>query len=277
MSTATDAEDQMTYDTILYDVSEKIATITLNRPDVLNAISPLMARELKDAYTAAEADPEVWTIIVTAVGRAFTSGADVSEIPGTGKVVYDEPYLSTHEQWDAPQEATPPFRTMTKPVIAAINGLCCGAGMDLVTCADIVIAADHVEFLDPHVTIGLVSAREAVRYSRVLPINVAMRFALMGKYERLSAQRLYDLGVLTELVPVDDLAKRAREIAGIVNQNAPLAVRGTRMAIRKGLGLPLYEAELLAETYRERVTRTEDALEGPKAFVEKRSPNWQAR
>ncbi len=267
----------MNYDTILFDVSERIATITLNRPDVLNAISPLMAKELKDAYAAAEADPDVWTIIVSANGRAFTSGADVSDIPGTGKVVYEEPYLFTHEQWDAPQEATPPFRSMTKPVVAAINGICCGAGMDLVTCADIVIAADHVEFLDPHVTIGLVSAREAVRYSRVLPLNVAMRFALMGKHERLSAQRLYDLGVLTELVPADDLSKRAREIAGIVNQNAPLAVRGTRMAIRKGLGLPLYEAELLAETYRERVTRTEDALEGPLAFVEKRPPNWQAR
>lgn len=265
------------FETITYEVSDKIATITLNRPEVLNAISPSMARELKDAYLAAEADAEVWTIIVTATGRAFTSGADVSEIPGTGKVIYEEPYLSTHEQWDAPQEATPPFRTMTKPVVAAINGICAGAGMDLVTTADIVIAADHVEFLDPHVTIGLVSAREAVRYARVLPINVAMRMALLGRHERLSAQRLYDLGVLTEIVPVDDLGKRAREIAGIVNQNAPLAVRGTRMAIRKGLSLPLYEAELLAETYRERVTRTEDALEGPKAFVEKRAPRWLAR
>lgn len=265
------------FETILYDVSDRIATITLNRPEVLNAISPLMARELKDAYAAAEADPDVWIIIVTAVGRAFCTGADVSDIPGTGKVVYEEEYLSTHEQWDAPQEATPPFRTMTKPVLAAIQGLCAGAGMDLLTTADIVIAADHVEFLDPHVSIGLVSAREAVRYSRALPINVAMRFALMGKQERLSAQRLYDLGLITELVPVEDLPARAREIAGMVNKNAPLAVRGTRMAIRKGLSLPVYEAELLAETYRERVTRTEDALEGPKAFVEKRQPDWQCK
>lgn len=267
----------MTYETILYDVSERTATITLNRPDVLNAISPLMAKELKDAYAAAEADLDVWTIIVTGVGRAFTSGADVSEIPGTGKVVYEEPYLSTHEQWDAPQEATPPFRTMAKPVIAAINGLCVGAGMDLVSTADIVIAADHVQFLDPHVTIGLVSAREAVRYSRVLPFNVAMRMALMGKHERLSAQRLYDLGVITELVPAEQLGARAREVAAVVNSNAPLAVRGTRMAIRKGISLPVYEAELLAEAYRERVTRTEDALEGPKAFMEKRAPVWKAQ
>jgi len=265
------------YGTILYDVSDRIATVTLNRPEVLNAISPLMARELKHAYAAAEADPEVWIVVVTGTGRAFTSGADVSEIPGTGAVVHAEPYLSTHEQWDAPQEATPPFRTMTKPVLAAINGLCCGAGLDLVTTADIVIAADTAEFLDPHVSIGLVSARESVRLARVLPPGIAMRMALTGRHERLGAQRAYDLGLVSELVPADRLGERARELAGLVNRNAPLAVRGTRMAVRKGLGLPLYEAELLAEAYRERVTRTEDALEGPAAFMERRAPKWRCR
>ncbi|GAB2851173.1 enoyl-CoA hydratase/isomerase family protein [Actinocorallia aurea] len=265
------------YETIVYAAADRVATITLNRPHVLNAISPLMARELKDAYASAEADPAVWTLVVTGTGRAFTSGADVSEIPGSGKVVYAEPYLSTHEQWDAPQEATPPFRTMTKPVIAAINGLCCGAGLDLVTTADIVIAADTAEFLDPHVSIGLVSARESVRLARVLPPAVALRMALMGRHERLGAQRAYDLGLVSELVPAERLPERAREIAATVNRNAPLAVRGTRMAVRKGLGLPLYEAELLAEAYRERVTRTEDAQEGPAAFVEKREPKWQCR
>jgi enoyl-CoA hydratase/carnithine racemase len=265
------------YETILYDVSDRIATVTLNRPEVLNAISPLMARELKHAYAAAEADPEVWIVVVTGTGRAFTSGADVSEIPGTGEVLYAEPYLLTHEQWDAPQEATPPFRTMTKPVLAAINGLCCGAGLDLVTTADIVIAADTAEFLDPHVSIGLVSARESVRLARVLPPGIAMRMALTGRHERLGAQRAYDLGLVSELVPADRLGERARELAGLVNRNAPLAVRGTRMAVRKGLGLPLYEAELLAEAYRERVTRTEDALEGPAAFLERRAPKWQCR
>ncbi|GAA2736104.1 enoyl-CoA hydratase/isomerase family protein [Actinocorallia aurantiaca] len=265
------------YETILYDVSDRVATVTLNRPEVLNAISPLMARELKHAYAAAEADPEVWIVVVTGTGRAFTSGADVSEIPGTGEVLYAEPYLSTHEQWDAPQEATPPFRTMTKPVLAAINGLCCGAGLDLVTTADIVIAADTAEFLDPHVSIGLVSARESVRLARVLPPGIAMRMALTGRHERLGAQRAYDLGLVSELVPADRLGERARELAGLVNRNAPLAVRGTRMAVRKGLGLPLYEAELLAEAYRERVTRTEDALEGPAAFLERRAPKWQCR
>ena len=264
----------MAYDTIAYEVSERIATIRLNRPEVLNAISPQMSAELKDAYAAAERDPEVWILIVTGTGRAFTSGADVSEIPGTGKVVYEEPYLSSYEQWEAPQEATPPFRTMTKPVLAAINGLCCGAGMDLVTTADIVIAADTVQFMDPHVSIGVVSARESIRLARVVPPQIALRFALMGKHERMPVQRAYELGLVSEIVPADQLQARAREIAGIVNRNAPLAVRGTRLAITKSLGLPLHEAEIMGEAYRERVTRTDDALEGPAAFLEKREPTW---
>jgi enoyl-CoA hydratase/carnithine racemase len=266
---------ETTFETIRYEVADRIATITLNRPEVLNAISPLMSSELKNAYTQAEGDPDVWILIVTGAGRAFTSGADVSEIPGTGKVVYEEPYLSTFEQWEAPQEATPPFRTMTKPVLAAINGICCGAGMDLVTTADIAIAADTAQFMDPHVSIGVVSARESIRLSRAVPLNIAMRFALMGKHERMPAQRAYELGLVSELVPADQLLDRAREIAGIVNRNAPLAVRGTRLAMWKGQGLPLHEAELLGEAYRERVTRTEDALEGPRAFLEKRDPDWR--
>ena len=262
----------MAYETILYEVSERVATITFNRPDRLNALSPEMVRELRDAYAAAEADENVWLLLVTGNGRAFCAGADVGEIPDDGRVIYDEPYLSTHEQWEAPQEATPPFRTMTKPVLVAVNGLCCGAGLDLVTTGDITIASDRAEFFDPHVSIGLVSGREMVRLARVLPLNVAMRLALMGKHERLPAQRAYDLGLVSEVVPHDTLMQRAREIAAIVNRNAPLAVRGTRLAIRKGLDLPLHEAEILAEAFRERVVRTDDAKEGPRAFVEKRAP-----
>ena len=265
----------MAYETILYDVSERIATITFNRPKQLNAISPRMADELRHAYAAAEADPEVWTLLVTGSGRAFCSGADVGEIPDDGRVIYPEPYLSTYAQWEAPQEATPPFRSMTKPVIAAVNGICCGAGLDLLTTGDIAIASERAEFFDPHVSIGLVSGRESVRLARVLPMGVAMRIALMGRHERLSAQRAYELGLISEIVPHDDLPRRAREIAALVNRNAPLAVRGTRLAIRKGRDLPLHEAEVLAETFRERVLRTDDAKEGPVAFMQKRDPKWR--
>ena len=267
----------MTFDTITYEVADRVATITFNRPDQLNAVSPLMVRELREAYDSAEQDDQVWTVVVTGSGRAFCAGADVGEIPADGRVIYDEPYLTTYPQWEAPQEATPPFRTMTKPVVTAVNGLCCGAGLDLVTTSDIAIASDRAEFFDPHVSIGLVSGREMVRLARVLPLNVTMRLALMGKHERLSAPRAYELGLITEVVEHDRLLERAYEIAAIVNGNAPLAVRGTRLAIRKGLDLPLHEAEILAEVYRERVVRTDDAREGPKAFLEKRDPEWKCQ
>jgi enoyl-CoA hydratase/carnithine racemase len=267
----------MEFETIRYEVEDRIATITLNRPDKLNAVSPQMVRELRDAWAAVESDDAVWIAIVTGTGRAFCAGADVAEVPEDGRVIYPEPYLSTLPQWEAPQEATPPFRSMTKPVLAAINGLCCGAGLDLVTTGDIVIASENAEFFDPHVSIGLVSGREMVRLARVLPMNIAMRVALTGRHERIGAQRAFDLGMISEIVPHDRLLARAREIAALVNRNAPLAVRGTRLAIRRGLDLPLHEAEILAEAFRERVVRTDDAKEGPRAFVEKRAPEWKCR
>jgi enoyl-CoA hydratase/carnithine racemase len=114
-----------------------------------------------------------------------------------------------------------------------------------------------------------------VRMARVLPLQVAMRMALMGKHEKMSAERAYQLGLITEIVPADTLMERAWEIADTINLNAPLAVRGTRMAIRKGLSLPIAEAELLAESYRVRCARSDDAVEGPNAFIEKRDPVWK--
>jgi enoyl-CoA hydratase/carnithine racemase len=267
----------MIYQTILYEAEDRVATITFNRPERLNAVNLQMATELNHAYATAEGDDDVWTIVVRATGRAFCSGADVEEVPEDGKVPHEGNYLSHYHEWEAPQEATPPFRTMAKPIVVAVNGICCGAGMDLVTTGDIAIASEDATFFDPHVSIGLVSGREMVRVARALPINVAMRMALLGKHERLTAQRAYELGFITEVVRAERLHARARELAELVNRNAPLAVRGTRLAIRKGLSLPLQEAEILAEAFRERVLHTEDSLEGPRAFLEKRAPLWQCR
>ena len=265
----------MGYETILYEAADRIAVITFNRPDRRNAVNEQMIEELNDAYLRAERDDDVWTVIVAANGRAFCAGADVEKIPEDGKAPHVGRYLSQYKEWEAPQEATPPIRTMAKPIVVAVNGICCGAGMDLVTTGDITIASDDAQFFDPHVSIGLVSGREMVRVARALPLNVAMRMALVGKHERLTAQRAYELGFVTEVVPREQLLPRAREVAALVNRNAPLAVRGTRLAIRKGIDLPLHEAEMLAEAFRERVLHTEDSLEGPRAFMEKRDPVWK--
>lgn len=272
----------MTYTTIQYEQRDHTVCITLDRPERLNAISEEMVRELREAYSTVENDESVWTLIMTGNGRALCVGADMSKAStdeewGPGIDTQGEPLLSSFRQWDAPQEATPPYLQMTKPVICAVNGMAAGAGLDLVTTADIVIASETATFFDPHVSIGLTSGREVVRLARVLPVNIAMRMALMGKQDRLGAQRAYDLGLVSEVVPEGALQARAWEIAEAVNKNAPLAVRGTRLAIRKGLSLPVYEAELLAESYRLRVAQTDDALEGPRAFFEKREPRWRVR
>ena len=274
----------MTYDTIEYEQREHTACITLDRPDRLNAISDEMIRELADAYATVENTESVWTVIITGNGRALCVGADLNKADtrdqddfAGGIDTQGEPILSSYRQWDTPQEATPPYLQMTKPVICAVNGIATGAGLDLLTTADIVIASDQASFFDPHVSIGLVAGREMVRLARVLPLNIAMRLALMGQQERLSVERAYELGLVSEIVPHDALMDRAWEIAEMVNRNAPLATRGTRLAIRKGLSLPIYEAELLSESYRLRVTQTDDAQEGPKAFLEKRDPKWRAR
>jgi enoyl-CoA hydratase/carnithine racemase len=264
----------MSYETIIYEVADRTATITLNRPDRLNAITRLMIEELNDAYRRAEDDNEVWSIIITGTGRALCVGADVGDQMLTKS---DHPPLSVFADWEAPQEATAPYMHMTKPFISAVNGICCGAGLDLVTTSDIVIASEDASFFDPHVTIGIVSGREMVRLARVLPLNIVMRLALMGRHERMDAQRAYQLGLVSELVAPERLLDRAKEIAATMNKNAPLAVRGTRLAIRKSLALPINEAELLSESYRQRVAVTEDSKEGPRAFAEKRDPEWHGR
>jgi len=272
----------MSYTTILLEKRGHSACVTLNRPDSLNAISIEMMRELRKVWIEIEEDEDVWTAIVTGAGaKALCTGADVNVIEGTyvdgaptGIDMWGEGMLTSLRQWDVPQEATPPYLNMSKPIICAVNGAACGAGLDLVTTCDIAIAAEHATFFDPHVSIGVVSGREMVRMARQIPFNVAMRMALMGKHERMDTRRAYELGLITEIVSGEKLMERAWEIADIVNRNAPLAVRGTRMAMRKGLSLPVTEAELLAESYRMRCAQTRDAREGPAAFLEKRDPNW---
>jgi enoyl-CoA hydratase/carnithine racemase len=271
----------VSYETILFEQRDRAACVTLNRPERLNAVNHQMIAELDDAYQRIEQDPDIWTYIMTGAGdRALCSGADVSVIPDStlpGQDTRGEPLLGSYWQWDAPQEATPPYLRMTKPMICAVNGLAAGAGLDLITTSDITIAATGATFFDPHVSIGVASGREAVRLARVLPLNIAMRVALMGKHERLSAQRAYDLGLVSELVARESLMDRAWEIAATINRNAPLAVRGTRLGVRKGLALPVYEAEILAEGHRLRVAATQDAQEGARAFLEKRDPQWKAQ
>jgi len=264
------------YETVLFQVDNRIATITLNRPERKNAVNQKLKDELGECWRRVKADPDIWVAIVTGAGDAFSSGADVESLATGGFAKPDRwRELATIENIaDLP---TPRRQRVHKPVIAAVNGVVAGFSLDLVTEADIPIASERAYFVDPHVSLGYVSSHEMVNMARRVPVAVCLRMALLGSRERMSAQRAYEVGLVTEVVPHERLMPRARELAEMVLSNAPLAVWGTKMAILQGLGLPIPQAEEIAAGYLEVVEQSEDHEEGPRAFVERRKPVWKAR
>lgn len=264
------------FETIRFEVDGHVATITLARPDRLNAMNQQMKEDLRAAWGLVKEDPEIWCAIVTGEGRAFSSGADVESLDSGG---FRKPDRWRELAMIETIRALPTPRRMGvwKPVVAAVNGLVNGVTLDLVTEADIPIASDRAQFFDSHVSIGYVSSHEMVNMARRVPLAVCLRMALLGSKERMSAQRALEVGLVTEVVPHDRLMERAREIASLVCENAPLAVWGTKMAILRGVGLPIEQAEEIAAGYLEVVEQSEDHAEGPRSFVERRKPEWKAR
>ncbi|GIW41963.1 MAG: crotonase [Candidatus Binatia bacterium] len=264
------------FETVKFEVRDRIATITLNRPERLNAMNMQMREELRSCWLEVRSNPDIWVAIVTGAGRAFSSGADVESL-ATGGFRKPDRWTELAMIEGIVNLPTPRRQRVHKPVIAAVNGVAAGVSLDLVTEADIPIASEKAYFVDPHVSIGYVSSHEMVNMARRVPVAVAMRMALLGSRERMSAQRAYEVGLVTEVVPHEKLMERAYELAQMILSNAPLAVWGTKMAIVQGLGLPIPQAEEIAAGYLEVVEQTEDHDEGPRAFVEKRPPNWKAR
>jgi enoyl-CoA hydratase/carnithine racemase len=261
---------------IRFELEGRVATITLNRPERLNAWNQEMKDELREAWTLVRDDPDVWCAIITGEGRAFSSGADVEALDSRGfKKINRWHQLAMIETIHS--LPTPRRMNVMKPVIAAVNGLVNGVTLDLVTEADIPIASERAQFMDSHVSLGYVSSHEMVGMARRVPVAVAMRMALLGAKERMSAERALQVGLVTEVVPHEQLMPRARELAALICENAPLAVWGTKMAILRGLGLPIEQAEEIAVAYLEVVEQSEDHAEGPRAFIEKRKPAWKVR
>ncbi len=266
----------MSYETVSFEVRDRVATLTLNRPERMNAMNQQMKEDLRAAWQRVKDDPEIWVAIITGAGKAFSSGADVQSLDSGGFTKIDRwRELCMHEGIRA--LPTPRRMFVHKPVIAAVNGVVAGVSLDQVTESDIPIASDKAYFVDPHVSIGLVSSHEMVNMARRVPVAVALRMALLGSRERMTAQRAYEVGLVTEVVPHEKLMDRARELADMVLSNAPLAVWGTKMAILQGLGLPIPQAEEIAAGYLTIVEQSEDHKEGPRSFVEKRKPEWKAR
>src|SRR3954452_7187077 len=243
-----------------------------NRPDQLNAMNARMRDEFAVAWKELDADPEVRVIVHTGEGRAFQTGVDVTEIATDGQGM--QRYQQSVEDWDL--HFTAWHQEVWKPVITAVNGLCVGGAFHWVADADIVIASSDAQFFDPHVSVGQVVAIEAIGLMRKMPVEAVMRMAFMGKYERLSAARAYELGMISQVVdPPETLRDEAQKLAETIAQNSPAAMAATKRALWGALELGLTDACRAGAQELVSMWGHPDQEEGPMAFADKREPNWE--
>lgn len=262
----------MTYETLLIERHGPVGWLINNRPEQLNAMSALMREEFADAWKALDADPDVRVIVHTGEGRAFQTGVDVTEIASDG--VGMERYRQSLEDFDL--HFTSWHQGVWKPVITAVNGMCAGGGFHWVADADIVICASDAQFFDPHVSVGQVVSIEAIGLMRKMPVEAVMRMAFLGRHERMSAARAYELGMVSEVVdPPGRLRERAQELGETIARNSPAAMAATKRALWGALELGLTDACKAGAHELVSMWGHPDQTEGPKAFAEKRDPVWQ--
>jgi enoyl-CoA hydratase/carnithine racemase len=259
------------FDHLVVERRGPVGWLVNNRPDQLNAMNAQMRDEFAVAWSELDADPEVRVIVHTGEGRAFQTGVDVSEIAGDG--VGMERYRESVANFDL--HFTSWHQQVWKPVITAVNGICCGGGFHWVADADIVIAASDAQFFDPHVSIGQVVAIEAIGLMRKMPAEAVMRMAFMGRYERMSAARAYELGMISQVVdPPGDLRTVAQELGETIARNSPAAMAATKKALWGALEMGLTDACRAGAQHLVSMWGHPDQEEGPRAFAERRDAHW---
>jgi enoyl-CoA hydratase/carnithine racemase len=260
-----------TYTRLRVERRGPVGWIVFDRPAAGNAMDAVMFDELERAWHELDDDPAVRVIVNTGSGRTFQTGVDVVQL------ARDLDALREHSRRtrDAELRFTAWHCGVWKPVIAAVNGTCAGGGLHFVADADIVIAASDATFVDPHVSLGQVVAYEGIALVRKSPMEPVTRMALVGRSERLTAQRAYELGILSEVVdPPEHLEGRAQELAEIVAKNSPAAMAATKRALWGALETGLTEASRAGSRELVSMWGHPDQEEGPLAFAEKRDAAW---
>ncbi len=252
---------------VRYEKRGRIATVTINRPEVMNALHPPCHVEMNQIFDDFAADPEVWVAILTGAGdKAFSAGNDlkwtaehgVPSLPKNG-------FGAITQRYD-----------LVKPLIAAVNGFALGGGFELALACDLIVAADHARFGVPEVKVGLMAAAGGVhRLPRHIPQKIAMSMMLTGR--PISAADAQRLGLVNEVVPAKDLLATAEKLALEISENSPLSVQASKQAALQSLHLSVEEAMKTHHDAERKMWASEDAKEGPLAFAQKRKPSWKGR
>jgi enoyl-CoA hydratase/carnithine racemase len=260
----------MAYKYIIYEKKARIAYITINRPEVMNALHPPAHQELSDIWRDFRDDSETWVAILTGSGdKAFSAGYDIRGLADDSR--------------EGTLAAYPPggFGGMTnrfkcwKPIIAAVNGYALGGGFEMALSSDIVVAAEHARFGFPEPLIGQIARVGAQLLPRHIPRKIAMDIILTSR--QVPAQEAMSLGLVNEVVPMKELLIAAEGWAGEILKSAPLAVRANKQAAIEGFNLPFDAAVNNEYEALQQMLLSEDAREGPRAFLEKRKPVWKGR
>ena len=262
------------YEYAKVEIDGRLMIVTINRPDVYNALHHLANEEMAGIFDEFHENPELLVAIITGAGdKAFSAGND----------------LKYHSEYRAKTGKRPPMASkgfgglshrfdLDKPVIAAVNGFAMGGGFEIALACDIIIASDQAKFALPEPKVGLAAGAGGMqRLSRQIPLKKAMGMMLTARH--VSAQEGYELGFVTAVAPHADLMAEARRWAGQILECSPMSIRATKQTVMRALDNPSVEIAMRNQSYPAFVamSNSEDTIEGPKAFAEKRKPNWKGR
>jgi enoyl-CoA hydratase len=258
-------------DILTLEIHGTVATLTLNRPAVLNALNHDLLTMLEEALDAFTGDSQLRAVIITGAGeRAFAAGADIAELAELAGAVAGQQKATTGQRITQLIEALP------VPVIAAVNGFALGGGCELAMACDFRIASENAKFGQPEVNLGIPPGYGGTqRTARLLGPGMALFMCLTG--ETIDAAEAYRIGLVQRVVPIADLMPEARRIANTIAAKAPLAITATKRAIREGAALPLAEGLALEALHFGTMVSTNDFREGTRAFLEKRKPVFEGR
>jgi enoyl-CoA hydratase/carnithine racemase len=261
---------------VLYEKKDKIAYITLNRPEKLNALSPELINELAKIWVDFRDDDDVWVGIFTGAGKAFCSGADIaSDVEMLSLLGGKPPARVMSWAKEAPAwRASPASYSVSKPIIAAINGHCLGGGLWLALESDIRIAAQGAQFGIPEPKLGMPASFTAL-FQHYVPPGIA--YEMLITCDRINAQRAYEVGLVNRVVSSEQLLQNATEMAQRICQNSPLAIRAVKELLLKSKDMNRTDAMSLTDQVMHNLLGSGDIMEGFVAFVEKRKPVWKVK